>query len=41
MADLKFYENMDKVNRAIHGTTDLEQMMIAVLDIALSIFDCD
>src|SRR5437868_3225029 len=36
-----FVEGMDRVNRAIHGTNDLEQMMSDVLDAALSIFDCD
>ena len=34
-------ESMDRVNLAIHGTNDLEQMMSDVLDAALSIFDCD
>src|SRR5206468_3861781 len=36
-----FVESMDRVNRAIQGTSDLEQMMSDVLDAALSIFDCD
>src|SRR5207253_1793833 len=36
-----FVERMDRVNRAIQGTSDLEQMMSDVLDAALSIFDCD
>src|SRR5438445_11237605 len=36
-----FAESMDRVNRAIQGTNDLEQMMSDVLDAALSIFDCD
>jgi len=36
-----FVEGMDRVNLAIHGTNDLEQMMSDVLDAALSIFDCD
>src|SRR5438445_5113536 len=36
-----FVEGMDRVNQAIHGTNDLEQMMSDVLDAALSIFDCD
>src|SRR5947209_1551285 len=36
-----FVESMDRVNRAIQGTNDLEQMMSDVLDAALSIFDCD
>src|SRR5215831_7826282 len=36
-----FIESMDRVNRAIQGTNDLEQMMSNVLDAALSIFVCD
>jgi hypothetical protein len=40
-AHLRFFENMDAVNRAIQGTNDLEQMMGSVLDTVLSIFDCD
>src|SRR5882672_1325525 len=40
-AHLWFLESMDRVNRAIQGTNDLEQMMSDVLDAALSIFDCD
>jgi len=36
-----FVESMDRVNRAIQGTNDLEQMMSDVLDAALSIFECD
>lgn len=38
---LGFMESMDKVNRAIQGTNDLKQMMSDVLDVVLSIFDCD
>jgi PAS domain S-box-containing protein len=34
-------ESLDRVNLAIQGTNDLEQMMSDVLDAALSIFDCD
>ena len=34
-------ESMDRVNRAIQGTNDLEQMMSDVLDATLSIFQCD
>ncbi|HET6421396.1 MAG TPA: PAS domain S-box protein, partial [Geobacteraceae bacterium] len=41
LAHLRFLESMDRVNRAIQGTTDLEQMMCDVLDVVLSIFDCD
>src|SRR5262249_21689303 len=33
--------SMDRVNVAIQGTDDLEQMMSDMLDAALSIFDCD
>jgi PAS domain S-box-containing protein len=40
-ANLQFFESMDRVNRAIQGTNDLEQMMSDVLDIVLSVFDCD
>lgn len=38
---LWFLESMDQVNRAIQGTTDFEQMLKSVLDVALTIFDCD
>ena len=34
-------EGLDRVNRAIQGTNDLEQMMSDVLDVMLSIFACD
>jgi PAS domain S-box-containing protein len=34
-------ESMDRVNLAIQGTNDLEQMMSDVLDATLSVFDCD
>ncbi|MDD2762209.1 MAG: PAS domain-containing protein, partial [Methylomonas sp.] len=38
---LRFFENMDKVNRAIQGSNDLEAAMNDVLDTVISIFDCD
>ncbi len=41
LAHLRFFENMDRVNRAIQGTDELNQMMSDVLDVVLSIFDCD
>ena len=41
LAHLQFIKNLDQVNRAIQGTNDLEQMMSDVLDVVLSIFDCD
>src|SRR6266478_5651604 len=40
-AHLGFLESMDRVNRAIQGTNDLEQMMSTVLDVVLAIFQCD
>ncbi len=40
-ANLKFFESMDKVNRAIQKAETLEQMMNDVLDEVLVIFDCD
>ncbi len=41
LTNLLFFESMDRVNRAIQGTNDLEKMMRDVLDAVLSIFDCD
>jgi signal transduction histidine kinase/PAS domain-containing protein len=38
---LWFLESMDAVDRAIQGTSDLEQMMSDVLDVTLAIFRCD
>jgi PAS domain S-box-containing protein len=40
-AHLEFLKNLDQVNRAIQGTNDVEQMMSDVLELVLSIFDCD
>ncbi|HVN23487.1 MAG TPA: PAS domain S-box protein, partial [Syntrophorhabdales bacterium] len=40
-AHLTFFQNMDRINRALQGTNDLEQVMRDVLDIMLSIFECD
>ena len=40
-AHVWFLESMDKINRAIQGTNDLEQMMKDVLGAVLSIFACD
>ena len=40
-AHLWFLESMDRINRAIQSTNDLEQMMSNVLAAALSIFGCD
>ncbi|MGO9569900.1 MAG: PAS domain S-box protein [Desulfomonilaceae bacterium] len=41
LANLNFFESMDKVNRAIQGARDVDSMMSDVLDVVLSIFDCD
>jgi signal transduction histidine kinase len=40
-AQLWFLESMDAIDRAIQGTSDLEQMMGDVLDAVLVIFGCD
>ena len=40
-AQLWFLESMDAVDRAIQGTSDLEQMMGEVLDVVLATFRCD
>jgi PAS domain S-box-containing protein len=40
-AQLWFFESMDGINRAIQRTSDLEQMLGAVLDVVLAIFNCD
>ena len=40
-AQLWFLESMDAIDRAIQGTSDLEQMMGDVLDVVLEIFGCD
>lgn len=37
----RFFESIDLVNRAIQTTNDLDAMMARVLDITLSILDCD
>jgi PAS domain S-box-containing protein len=41
LINMHFLESMDRINRAIQGTNDIEQMMSDVLDEVLSIFDCD
>ncbi|NUN94630.1 MAG: MEDS domain-containing protein [Candidatus Omnitrophica bacterium] len=38
---LRFFESLDRVNRAIQGTNDLEEMMSEVLGEMLGIFECD
>src|SRR3984957_5354929 len=40
-AQLCFLESLDAIDRAIQGTSDLEQMMGDVLDAVLVIFRCD
>jgi signal transduction histidine kinase len=40
-AQLWFFESMDAINRAMQGTSHLEQMMSDVLDVVLAIFGCD
>jgi len=38
---LGFLESLDRINRAIQGASNLEQMMSDVLDTVLSNFECD
>ena len=40
-AHLWFLESLDRINRAMQGTQDLEQMLGDVLDAVLAIFACD
>lgn len=39
--NLHFFESMDKINRAIQRSANLEQMMGEALDAILDIFNCD
>lgn len=41
LAHLRFFESMDKINRAIQQTHDLEKMMNNVLGVVQEIFDSD
>ena len=41
LAHLRFFEFMDRINRAMQGTNDLDRMLSDVLDEMLSIFDCE
>jgi diguanylate cyclase (GGDEF)-like protein/PAS domain S-box-containing protein len=41
LAHLRFVENLDKVNSAMRGHGDPEQMLGDVLDTVLAIFECD
>jgi PAS domain S-box-containing protein len=41
LCNLKFFESMDMVNRAIQGADSPEKMMKDLLDVVLAIFDCD
>jgi diguanylate cyclase (GGDEF)-like protein len=40
-AHVRFVESLDRINSALHGTDDLEQMLTDVLDCVLSMFECD
>jgi diguanylate cyclase (GGDEF)-like protein/PAS domain S-box-containing protein len=41
LAHLKFFENMDRISRAMQGAVDPEQMLADALDVVVSIFDCE
>ncbi|MCB9419492.1 MAG: PAS domain-containing protein [Ardenticatenaceae bacterium] len=38
---LNFLESLDRINRAVQGTNDIQQMMSDTLDVVLSTFNCD
>ena len=38
---LSFFKSMDRINRTLHQTSKSDQMMTAVLETVVSIFDCD
>ncbi|QJX00098.1 PAS domain S-box protein [Frigoriglobus tundricola] len=40
-AHLRYFESMDRVNRALYVSNDLERTMGAVLDVVLAEFGCD
>jgi signal transduction histidine kinase len=40
-AQLRFLENLDRVDRAIQGRSDLDRMLSDVLNVVLSTFECD
>ena len=39
--NFRYFESMDKINRAIQTATDLEGMLSDALDVVLDVFDCD
>ncbi len=42
LANLKYFETMEEVNQAIQGgANDLDRIMRSVLDVCLSVFECD
>ena len=41
LSHLRYFKSMDRVNLAIQGAADLEQMMESVLDAVLDVFNCD
>ncbi len=41
LSNLHFLEGLDRINRAMQGTNDLEEMMGKVLDEVMGIFHCD
>jgi PAS domain S-box-containing protein len=41
LANLKFFESMDRINRAIQSARNIDSLMSNALDAVLSILDCD
>jgi PAS domain S-box-containing protein len=41
LANLAFFETMDRIHRAIQASEGLQDMMRRLLDVVMSVFDCD
>ena len=41
LENLKFFESLDRINRKLHISNDIDQLMSDTLDEVLSIFNCD
>ncbi|MCB8925357.1 MAG: PAS domain S-box protein [Ardenticatenaceae bacterium] len=41
LENLKFFENLDRINRTFQKADDIDRLMIETLDEVLSIFNCD
>jgi len=41
LADLRFLESMDRINRVMQGNGTMERIVSDILDAVISVFDCD